>query len=379
TLVIWQFSISIILIAGAILLYQQLLFMKNQKLGFEKDRIIVLPLRDAVSAESYKMLKNEFIKNPSVISAAITWSVPGRANFGNGNFMLSEKPELKDRLLKYMFVDYDFQKNYGVQIAGGRSFQKEYGMDESSFMINEAAMKDFGWNSPDEAVGKYIIGKFHGGGQGKVIGVYKNFHFESLKNLIEPLVIKPIPEHEEFYEVNSFLNLKLRTDNLHRTIAFIQTKWMELFPQNPNDYFFLDDDFNMQYNSDERNCQVILSFSALAIFIACLGLLGLVSYTAQQRTKEIGVRKVMGASVLNLLLMLVKDFIKWVLLANLIAWPIAYYFMNKWLQDFAYKIEISWWIFVLSGGIALMIALATVSFQAIKAATANPVDSLKYE
>ena len=162
-------------------------------------------------------------------------------------------------------------------------------------------------------------------------------------------------------------------------MGFIQNKWKELFPQKPYNYFFLDEDFNMQYNSDEKVCLIILSFSILSIFIACLGLLGLASYTAQQKTKEIGVRKVMGASALNLLIMLIKDFAKWILIANIIAWPVTYYLVSKWLQNYAYRIDVGWWVFILSGGIALVIALSTVSFQAIKAATADPVKSLRYE
>ena len=379
TLVIIQFAISIFLIAASIILYQQLRFMKNQNLGFEKDQIAVLPLRDAISTGSYKFLKQEFMKNPSVISASVTWSIPGRGNIVNGDFIPANNPQFKDKFMKYMFVDYDFTKTYGIQLVGGRSFQKEFGTDESAYMINETAMKAFGWNNPDEAVGNNIFGKFHGGGQGQVIGIYKNFHFESLRNLIEPLVIKAIPEKESFYETNAFLNLKLNSKNFHETMAFIQNKWKELFPQKPYDYFFLNEDFNMQYNSDEKVCMIILSFSILSIFIACLGLLGLASYTAQQRTKEIGVRKVMGASALNLLMMLVKDFAKWILIANIIAWPVTYYLVNKWLQNYAYRIETGLWVFILSGGIALVIALSIVSFQAIKAATANPVKSLRYE
>lgn len=379
SLVIMQFAISVFLIAASMILYRQLRFMKNQKLGFEKDQIVVLSLRDAISTGSYKFLRQEFMKNPSVVSASVTWSIPGRANISNGDFAPANNPQFKDKFMKYMFVDYDFRETYGIQLAGGRSFQKEFGTDESSYMINEAAMKAFGWKSPDEAIGNRIFGKFHGGGQGQVIGVYKDFHFESLKNLIEPLVIKAIPEKESFYETNAFLNLRLNSKDVRGTMAFIQNKWKELFPQKPYNYFFLNKDFNMQYSSDEKVCMIILSFSILSIFIACLGLLGLASYTAQQKTKEIGVRKVMGASALNLLLMLVKDFAKWILIANIIAWPVTYFLVNKWLQNYAYRIEVGWWVFFLSGGITLVIALSTVSFQAIKAATANPIESLKYE
>ena len=379
TLVIVQFAVSVILIAGSIILYQQLRFMKNEKLGFEKDQIVVLPLRNTASPDSYRSLKNEFTKNPSVISASVTRSLPGRADIVNGDFTPADNPEYKDKFMKYMFVDFDFLKTYGIRLAGGRSFQREFGTDESSYMINETAMKAFGWNTPGEAVGKYIMGKFHGGGRGQVIGIYKDFHFESLKNSIEPLVVKVIPEKETFYEDNSFLNLKLSSTNIRGTIAFIQNKFKELFPQTPYNYFFLDQDFNMQYNSDEKICRIILSFSVLAILIACLGLLGLASYNAQQRTKEIGVRKVMGASVPSLLLMLVKDFAKWILVANIIALPVTYYFVGKWLQNYAYRIDVNIWVLVLSGGIALSIALVTVGYQAIKAATVNPVAALRYE
>ncbi len=378
-LVITQFAISIVLIAGSLLLYQQLRFMKNQKLGFEKNQLVVLPLRSAVPAGRYESFKNEFLKNPSVISASVSWGVPGRANIGNGDFMPPDNPEFKDKFMRYMFADFDFQKTYGVRLAGGRSFQRQYRSDESSYMINEAAVKAFGWKTPAEAIGKRIFGRFHGGGAGPVIGVFKDFHFESLRNPIEPLVIKPIPEKESFYETPAFLNLKVSPKNVQGTMRFIRDKWRELMPDKPYNYSFLDDDFNMQYHSDERVSRIVLSFSILAILIACLGLLGLASYTAERRTKEIGVRKVMGASVPSLLLMLVKEFARSIVVANIFAWPVAYYFMSNWLKGFAYRTEISIWIFVASGILALLVALATVSSHAIKAATANPVKCLRYE
>ncbi|MEJ2048924.1 MAG: ABC transporter permease [Calditrichota bacterium] len=350
-----------------------------EKLGFDKDQIVVLPMREAVSTGSYKFLKDEFVKNPSVISASITWSIPGRANIGNGDFTSVDNPQFKDKLMKYMFVDSDFQNTYGILLAGGRSFQKKFSTDENAYMVNETAMKAFGWNNPDETVGKNILGKFHGGGTGQIIGVYKNFHFESLKNLIEPLVIKSIPEKEDFYETNSFLNLKLNSKNIAETMSFIQNKWKELFPQAPYDYFFLNEDFNLQYSYDEKICRIILSFSILAIFIACLGLYGLILFSAEQKTKEIGIRKVLGASVRSVILVLAKEFIVLVISANIIAWPIAWFVMNKWLQNFAYRIDLTLWPFLLAGLLALVIALFTVSWQVIYVATANPVESLRYE
>jgi putative ABC transport system permease protein len=378
-LVVTQFTISIVLIAGTVLLFQQVWFLKNQKLGFDKDQIVVLPMREAVSTGSYKFLKDEFVKNPSVISASITWSIPGRANIGNGDFTSVDNPQFKDKLMKYMFVDSDFQNTYGILLAGGRSFQKKFSTDENAYMVNETAMKAFGWSIPDEAVGKNILGKFHGGGTGQIIGVYKNFHFESLKNLIEPLVIKSIPEKEDFYETNSFLNLKLNSKNIAETMSFIQNKWKELFPQAPYDYFFLNEDFNLQYSYDEKICRIILSFSILAIFIACLGLYGLILFSAEQKTKEIGIRKVLGASVRSVILLLAKEFIVLVISANIIAWPIAWFVMNQWLQNFAYRIDLTLWPFLLAGLLALVIALFTVSWQVIHVATANPVESLRYE
>ncbi len=378
-LVVTQFSISIVLIAGSVLLYKQLKFMKTQDLGFGKEQVVVLPLRSAVPVASYESFKREFIKNPSVLSASITWSVPGEANIWNGDFAPSENPQFKDKFMRYMFADFDFQRTYGISLAAGRDFQKQFGTDEGSYMINEAAMKAFGWNTPAEAIGKRITGIFHGGGSGPVVGVMKNFHFESLRNPIGPMVVKPIPESESFYETPAFLSLKVSPKDLHGTMAFLRNRWKEILPNEPYDYSFLDDDFNMQYHSDERVGEIVFSFSVLAILIASLGLLGLASFTAERRTKEIGVRKVVGASVPSLLLMLVEDFTRWILLANLIAWPVAYYLMRNWLENFAYRTDISLWIFIGSGGLALIIALATVSVYAVKAATANPVESLRYE
>ena len=255
-------------------------------------------------------------------------------------------------------------------IAGKNFTWNEWKNDQNLFILNESAAKKIGW-TPQEAIGKhfgYSANKL----DGEIVGVLSDFNFQSLRTNVDPLVLG-------LQKNIQTLSVKISAGNPTGTIEFISKIWKGMFPKNPIEYSFVDKRLDSLYKSEERLGDLFTLFSALSILIACMGLYGLSLYTAQRRTKEIGVRKVLGASIHSLLVLLSKEFLKWVIIANLIAWPISYYLMNVWLQDFAYRINISWWVFVLSGTIALIIALATVSFQAFKAATANPVESLRYE
>ena len=216
------------------------------------------------------------------------------------------------------------------------------------------------------------------GRKGKIVGVVKDFHFSSLHHSIEPVILRiPNPEEENInYRV---ISVRLNGNALSQSLAFIEKNWKSVFPAESFNYYFVDENLNQNYNTEQRMSKIFKTFSLLAIFIACLGLYGLTAFTIEQKIKDIGVHKVLGASVSNIVFLISKNFLWWIIFSNAVAWPIAYYFMNKWLQDFAYRIDIGWWVFVLSGGIALLIAMATVSFQAIKAAMANPVESLRYE
>ncbi|UCC41810.1 MAG: ABC transporter permease [Candidatus Aminicenantes bacterium] len=372
-LVVFQFAVSIVLIIGTLTMYSQFNFMKEQYLGFEKEQKLILPLRGGINTQkNYESVKDVFSKHPSISGVTASSTVPGRgvSNFG---IRLVGEDDPKNQSMFHMYFDYDFIPNYGIEIVAGRAFQKGMSTDVmGAFLINEAAVKAFGWSSAEEALGKRLLTGY-GGRKNPIIGVTKNFHFRGLQNEVEPLVMEFLPE--SFY----YITLSIDIANLKETLAFVESQWKELFPGNPFESFFLDTDFDRQYRTDERVGSILGIFTLLGLFIACLGLLGLASFTAESRTKEIGIRKVLGSSVPGIVVMLSKQFTKWVLVANLIAWPVAYYFMGRWLQNFAYRTRLDILTFALSGILVLTIALLTVSYQSIKAATANPVDSLRYE
>jgi len=372
-LVVFQFAISVVLIIGTVTMYRQFNFMKNQYLGFEKEQKLVLPLRGGINIQkNFESVKDVFSKHPSITGTTVSSSVPGRgvSNFG---IRLVGEDDPKNQSMYHMYFDDDFIPNYGIEIVAGRAFQKGMSTDfMGAFLINEAAVKAFGWSSPEEALGKRLQ-TGHGRRINPVIGVTKDFHYRGLQSKVEPLVMEFLPW------TFRFITLSIDITNLKETLAFVEPQWKAVFPNHPFEHFFLDTDFDRQYDADEQVGRVFGIFTFLGLFIACLGLLGLASFTAESRTKEIGIRKVLGSSVTGIVLMLSKQFTKWVLVANLIAWPIAYYFMDKWLQNFAYRIRPDILTFALSGILVLAIALLTVSFQSTKAATANPVDSLRYE
>jgi putative ABC transport system permease protein len=272
----------------------------------------------------------------------------------------------------YLFVDFDFLKTYGIEMVAGRSFNKLMQTDaESTFLINEKAVNAFGWARSEEAIGKKLKAGFQR--EGEIIGVYKDFHYRSLQTPIEPLILAIVP-----WRFNH-ISLKLNTTELPATMAFVEKKWQELFPGNPYAYSFLDEEFDKQYTADEKMGRTFLFFTGIAIFIACLGLFGLATYVARQRTKEIGIRKVMGASVTGIVALLSMDFVKLIIVSALISTPLSYLLISKWLENFAFRIDIGWVTFVVAGIAILTIALLTVSFQSIKAALMNPVESLRTE
>jgi putative ABC transport system permease protein len=372
-LVVVQFSISVVLIVGTLIMARQLNFMKNQHLGFQKEQKLVIPIRGGISIqENYETVKDLFSKHPSISDASVSSTVPGRgvSNFG---VSLVGAEDRKNQSMFHMYFDHDFVPDYGIEMVAGRAFQKDMSTDiAGAFLINEAAVTAFGWSSPDEALGKRLQTGF-GGRVNPIIGVTKNFHYRGLQTNVEPLVMEFLPE------MFRYITLSLDISNLNETLAFIESQWKSMYPNNPFENFFLDTYFDLQYRSDEQVGRIFGIFTILGLFIACLGLLGLASFTAESRTKEIGIRKVLGASVPCIVTMLTKQFTKWVLLANCLAWPVAYYIMRRWLKNFAYRTDIDLFIFVLSGLLVLGVALLTVSFQSIRAATINPAESLRYE
>ena len=369
-LVGFQFTLSIILIIGVIAVHNQVSFMKNKPLGFDKDQIIRLTLRSDLRNQSkFTTIKNRLLSNPNISSLTAC-----NSNFTEWQFTTDEneigwegkKPTDKIEM-EVNSVDPDYLKTFNMKMVKGRFFSDEFPADiNDAVILNETAVKILGMKNP---VGQQF--EYHG--RRSIIGVIKDFNFYSLHQQVKPLILFIAP-----YWYHS-LYIKIRGNNQAKTIQFIEQTIKQSIPDYPFVYSFLNDDLNKMYRVEENIESILTMFSLLAIFISCLGILGLIAFVTERRTKEIGIRKVLGASATSVVFELTKDFMKWILLANVLAWPAAYYFMNKWLQDFAYKIELSWWMFAIAGGIALLIALATVSFQAIKAATANPIDSLRYE
>ncbi|HUQ96558.1 MAG TPA: FtsX-like permease family protein, partial [Chitinophagaceae bacterium] len=367
-LVIAQFTISIALIIATIVVYNQMSYMRNQDLGFNKDQMLVL---DTDGDPGKKAFQEALSAIPAVQSTATASSVPGGGNPGAYSEIENVKGDLQIANLDLYFVDFDYIKQFNIKMVAGRSFSKDFMSDTTQAMVlNEAAVKMFGYSSPEQALGKRFK---QWGREGKIIGVVKDFHFRSLQQPIKPLSMRIETDRTNLVAV------KVASANLPATLATIESKWKTLLPNRPYSYYFLDEFFNKQYQDEERFGKLFLNFAILAIIISCLGLLGLASYSTAQRTKEIGIRKVLGASVSGIVNLLSFDFLKLVLLSFLIAGPLAWYFMHRWLEDFAYHTSINVWVFMLAGSTAVAIALFTVSFQAIRAATANPVKNLRTE
>jgi putative ABC transport system permease protein len=371
-LVVFQFTLSIALIAGTVIVYLQMGHLLNRDLGFDKEQMLVLDYNyDQVVNSKSEVLKTELEKNPSVLSVAFSRSVPG-SYFPHAGTEI-EKPDGKMEMQGQPIfqVGLDFVTHFGLKLIAGRTYSREFPTDSAQAMIiNEAAAKQYGYINPADVVGK----KFkQWGREGKVIGVVKDFNFTSLHNNIAPLTLPFEPY------ASRYLSVKVKSGNINETIEAIGDVWRQYAPHRPFLYSFLDDDFNKQYKSEFTFRKLFTTFSCLAIFIACLGLLGLATYTAEKRTKEIGIRKVLGADLRNIVVLLSKDFIVLVLIAIVIATPISWYAMNEWLQGFAYKMEIQPWIFLASGFIALLIAVFTISYLSVKSAVMNPVTSLRSE
>lgn len=367
-LVVVQFTIATGLIIGTLVVYNQLTYMRSQDLGFDKDQKLVM---DTQGDSAKLVLKEEVSRLPGVLSTAMAGSVPGGGNPGAYSQIENAKGDMQIANLDLYFVDFDYIPQLKIKMAAGRPFSRQFMTDTTQAMIlNEAAVKLFGYRSPREAIGR----KFSQWGRtGTIIGVVRDFHFRSLQEVIKPLSIRIEPRGCDL------LSVSIDARHIPATIAAIEGKWKELIPDKPFSYFFLDEFFDKQYRAEDRFGKLFLYFAFLAIFISCLGLMGLASYSTVQRTKEIGIRKVIGASVSQIVFLLSRDFLQLVLLAFVVASPLAWLFLHGWLGGFAYRIDIYWWIFAAAGLLALLIAVLTVSFQAVKAALVNPVKSLRTE
>jgi putative ABC transport system permease protein len=369
-LVIFQFAISFFLIAGTLLISNQLNFMQNKDKGFDDESVVLVRLNNSDIRRNAATFKERLQVEPNIISLTATSGEPGgfHDTFSHSAQQINESIRLRT-----VFSDTDYVKTFGLQIVSGRDFSKDFGTDQTSaVLINETAAKNLGWTN-EEAIGKEFINTMIDDyGTRKVVGVLKDYHFSSLKDKIDPLIITADPS-------SRLLAIKVNNSNLQQTIGQIEKQWASLAPNYPFEFTFLDAQLEELYKKEQLESRLFIIFSIISILIACLGSFALAAYSAEERTKEIGVRKILGSSVLAIFILLTKDFIKIVLIATVVTTPIAYYFMSIWLRDFAYQIEINGSIFLLAGLVTAIMVMLTVSWQSVKASRANPIHSLRYE
>ena len=378
-LVIAQFSISVLLIISAIVVFKQVNYLNNKDLGFNKEQIMFFPMRGDNMSKNHESFKEQLLQLSGVSSVSIGYGFPGDAVAGD-EIISTRQGERVPQSATQLMVDHDYVKTLGLQIVAGRDFAKEMKTDkDKAFIINETAVKLLGFGTPQKALGQTLSWHPWGAANpdslktGNVIGVVKDFNYKSLYDKVELTVLQIFPD--AYWKVA----VKMKTANINGTIDNVQKIWDGFSPDYPIEYKFLDENFQRMYQAENKLRSLLWIFTGIAIFIGCLGLFGLSAYTAEKRTKEIGIRKVLGASVSGIVTLLSKDFLKLTLISIVIASPIAWYVMNQWLMDFAYKIRIEWWIFVLAGSLAILIAFFTISFQSIKTALMNPVRALRSE
>ncbi len=373
-LVIFQFAISVFLLAATLVVTHQVSFMQQQDLGADIDQTLVVQIpRIERNMIDYKnRLKTELLRNPAIQAVTVSSRVPGTGYSNASSGIRAQRSNPEDGMRCFFIdVDYDFFDFYGIELIAGEKFTQRSEWN-SVIILNEEAAKMLGFESPEKAAKQKVVLGGLGGQTVEVAGVIKNYHHKSLKSPMEPIIFNPLG-------LVLYSSIRISGQNVDQTIAQIRDTWSNVFPDSPFEYFFLNESFNNQYETDQQFGKIFGLFTMLAIFISCLGLFGLSSFTLMQRTKEIGVRKVLGASILDIMLLSYREFSQYIVLANLIALPIAWYGMSRWLQNFAYRISLGWGIFVLAGALSLIIAFLTVSFQAVKSATADPVKTLRYE
>lgn len=375
SLVVLQFAASLFLLVGTFVVFRQIQFMRDQSLGINIDQTLIInpPIikNDSTFLRQMVAFKEELLRQPTIRHIAASTVVPGQASDWNaGGIRLKGTAEGEGKQYRIIGVDYDFLKTYDLKLLAGRDFSKEFGTDPKAVIFTKMAAQQLGFAQPDQAVGKEINfwGEIY-----TIAGVTDNFHQQSLRDAYEPLILRLIPD------VRGYFSVKMAVGDIRSTVERVQTEWNRFFPGNPFEYSFLDDRFNEQYRADQRFGQVFGLFTGLAILVACLGLFGLASFTTVQRTKEIGIRKVLGASVSEILQLLYREFALLVLISFLVATPIAWYAVGQWLQSYAFRITPDWKVFVLPFVVVLLIALLTVSFQTLRAALMNPVKSLRTE
>lgn len=373
-LVVFQFATSIILIVGTIIVYDQLNYIRTTKLGFQKDQVLVISNTHSLGNQA-DVFKNELTQLPGVKSASLSSFLPIPSSRSDNTFSRESVLDVNNGInMQTWRVDYDYLRTLGMQLVMGRNFSPQFGTDSTAVLINETTAKLLGYTNPigHKLYTDYDISDQKNVKEFTIIGVIKNFHYESLRQTIGPLcmVLSKSDDH---------ICLQITAENVQPLLQKIEAKWKAVLPGMPFSYEFMDDAFDHMYRAEQRIGKVAVSFALLAIIIACLGLFGLITYAAEQRTKEMGIRKVLGASISSLVTLLSKDLLIMVLIASFIAFPIAWYAMHQWLLDFAYRIQISWWVFLGAGLAAICIALLTISYQAFRSARANPIKSLRIE
>ncbi|HEV7347727.1 ABC transporter permease [Telluribacter sp.] len=375
SLVVFQFVVSVGLVLATFVIQEQMKYLRNTSLGFTQDQQIAIPFRSGESRAAYTAFRNEILSSNQVVAAGGAQSYPG---IFNGSDLVMHRPDQSQDQghdIKINRVDYEYMQTMGFELKQGRMFSRGFPGDTNDRMVvNEALLKEFQIPA-DKAIGQRLSFDWEGVSYPfEIVGVVKDFHYENLHQTIQPYAF--LLKNQAGF---NYLIVHVNTDNMQNVLGFMEQKWKTLRPDEPFEYTFLNEDFQKNYEAEARTSSIVSYFTLISILISCLGLFGLAAFAAQQRTKEIGVRKVMGASVSSIVLLLSKDFLKLVLIAIVIASPIAWYAMNQWLADFAYKIHIPWWVFVVSGLLAVVIAFITISFQSIKAALMNPVKSLRSE
>lgn len=380
-LLVMQFMASIVLIAGTIVVYRQLDFMMNRDLGLNIEQVLVVQRPGIADTDGQKfnaaidVFRNKLKKNPAIEAVSASMTVPGKQREYKGIIKRFGSNTNDSALLRINTMDDEFIDVFKMKLLAGREFSRDYISDEDSAVIlTESASRLLGFKTPEDAIGKILqVSIFDDDAKPVIVGVVNDYHQLSLKKTLEPTLFLCTIYRGEYYSV------RIKTKNLSPIVDYIRGSWTKAFPGNPFDYFFLDDYFNQQYSNERKFGKLFTTFAVLAIVIGCVGLFGLSSYMASQRRKEISIRKVLGASVTNISMILSKNFLKLIMISIVIATPLSWLVMDKWLQDFAYRINIDWWVFVVAGLIALLIAMLTVSYQAIKAALTNPVKNLRSE
>lgn len=363
-LVVFQFSLSIFLIIGTTVIYSQLQYIQSKDLGFDKENLIYIGINERIK-ENYDAIKNEILQNPHILNMTRTFQLPSYNRYSAPVEWEGKTPD-QNINFNISLVDPDYLSTLNLQLVQGRNFSYEFSTDTSNYILNEEAVEQMGLETP---IGKWL--EF--GEKGEIIGVVKNYHYMPFTYEIEPLILYYNPSYYRY------AMLRISGSDIPRTLGFLESIWSQFAPEFPFEYHFLDEDYERIYRTEQRLGVLTRYFTFLAIFISCLGLFGLASFMAEQRTKEIGIRKVLGATIASVTLLLSREYTKWVLMANILAWPVAYLAMKKWLQGFAYRVDMTVLTFVLAGLLTLFIALLTVSYQAIKTAVANPVEALRHE